>query len=56
MGLADGLNASLLLRRGSGSRVGADRIALLEAIGELGSISAAARVVGLSYKAAWDAP
>ena len=53
--MADVLNASLLLRRGAGSRVGADRIALLEAIGELGSISAAARVVGLSYKAAWDA-
>ncbi len=30
-------------------------MALVEAVGELGSISAAARKVGLSYKAAWDA-
>ena len=36
-------------------RVGGDRVALLAAIGDTGSISAAARVVGLSYKAAWDA-
>ena len=31
------------------------RIRLLEAIGELGSISSAAKKVGLSYKAAWEA-
>lgn len=31
------------------------RMALLEAIGTEGSISAAARKIGLSYKAAWDA-
>lgn len=30
-------------------------MALVEAIGELGSISGAARRVGLSYRAAWDA-
>ena len=36
-------------------RVGHDRVALLAAIGETGSISAAGRAVGLSYKAAWDA-
>jgi molybdate transport system regulatory protein len=48
------LDATLLLRRG-GSRVGAERIALLEAVGELGSISAAAKRMGLSYKGAWDA-
>lgn len=36
-------------------RVGGDRVALLAAIGDTGSISAAARAVGLSYKAAWDA-
>jgi molybdate transport system regulatory protein len=35
--------------------VGLTRVALIEAIGELGSISAAARQVGLSYKGAWDA-
>jgi len=51
---SDPLDAALLLRRGA-SRVGADRVALLRAIGELGSISAAARRLGLSYKGAWDA-
>jgi molybdate transport system regulatory protein len=49
------LNAAVSLRRGDGGRVGAERIALLEALGELGSIRAAAAQVGLSYKAAWDA-
>lgn len=34
---------------------GRERIALLEALGREGSISGAARVVGISYKAAWDA-
>lgn len=53
--MADGaLNASFLLSR-DGARVGAERIALLEAVGELGSISAAAKQLGLSYKGAWDA-
>jgi molybdate transport system regulatory protein len=33
----------------------ADRIALLAKIGETGSITAAARAVGMSYKGAWDA-
>jgi molybdate transport system regulatory protein len=32
-----------------------DRLALLEQIGEHGSIMAAARAMGLSYKAAWEA-
>ena len=49
------LNAALSLRRGGGSRVGPERIALLEAIGGLRSIRAAAGHMGLSYKAAWDA-
>jgi molybdate transport system regulatory protein len=34
--------------------VGADRVALLKAVAELGSITAAAKKVGLSYKGAWD--
>jgi molybdate transport system regulatory protein len=34
--------------------VGLERIALLEAVARLGSISAAAKQVGLSYKGAWD--
>ena len=49
------LKALFQLRKGADSRVGADRIRLLEAIGEGGSISAAAKTVGLSYKGAWDA-
>ena len=36
------------------SRVGAERVGLLEAVRDHGSISAAGRAVGLSYKAAWD--
>src|SRR5262245_10702409 len=40
---------------GRHSVAGRDRIRLLEAVGREGSISAAARAVGLSYKAAWDA-
>ena len=49
------LSASLTLERGTGGNVGARRIALLEAIRDHGSINAAAKAVGLSYKAAWDA-
>jgi molybdate transport system regulatory protein len=49
------LNAALSLRRGDGSRVGAERIALLEALGEAGSIRVAAERTGLSYRGAWDA-
>jgi molybdate transport system regulatory protein len=49
------IKALLQLRKGPASRIGAERIRLLETIGELGSISAAARAVGLSYKGAWDA-
>lgn len=55
MAAAGDLSASLTLRRGLASRVGLDRIALVEAIDELGSITAAAKALGLSYKAAWDA-
>ena len=35
-------------------RVGPGKIALLEQIAARGSISAAARAVGMSYKRAWD--
>lgn len=48
-----GLRSALTLER-PGARMGADRVALLAAVGRTGSISAAAREVGLSYKAAWD--
>lgn len=47
-------SASLILKRGGLARVGLERIALLEAVARLGSISAAAKEVGLSYKGAWD--
>jgi molybdate transport system regulatory protein len=40
---------------GSHTTVGRDRIHLLAAVAREGSISAAARSVGLSYRAAWDA-
>ncbi|MBX3483226.1 TOBE domain-containing protein [Phenylobacterium sp.] len=52
--MADDLSASLVLRRGALARVGLERVALVEAVAELGSISAAARKLGLSYKGAWD--
>jgi molybdate transport system regulatory protein len=51
----DDLGASLTLRRGALTRVGLGRVALIEAVAELGSISAAAKRLGLSYKGAWDA-
>lgn len=47
-------SASLILKRGGLARVGLERIALLEAVARLGSISAAAKEAGLSYKGAWD--
>ncbi|WP_337186861.1 TOBE domain-containing protein [Phenylobacterium sp.] len=50
----DGLSATLTLRRGALARVGLERVALVEAVAELGSISAAAKRLGLSYKGAWD--
>jgi molybdate transport system regulatory protein len=53
--VSSALNAALSLRRGDGSRVGAERIALLEALGEAGSIRVAAERTGLSYRGAWDA-
>jgi molybdate transport system regulatory protein len=37
----------------SGSRIGPGKIALLEAIRKTGSISAAARQLGMSYRRAW---
>ena len=49
------VEATLALRREGRPTVGRDRIELLEAVGTHGSISKAAKAVGLSYKAAWDA-
>lgn len=46
---------SLWLSDGAKRWGGADRVALLVQIGQTGSISAAAKAVGMSYKGAWDA-
>lgn len=48
------LKGMLSLQSGDQTLGGADRIALLAKIGETGSITAAARAVGMSYKGAWD--
>ena len=48
------LEAFMTVQKDRATRMGADRLRLLEAIRDHGSISAAARAVGLSYKAAWD--
>jgi len=48
------LTAAVSLRRGLSPKVSLERVALIEAVDELGSITAAARQLGLSYKGAWD--
>ena len=45
------INASITLKR-DGSSVSGDRIRLLEAVAREGSISAGAKAVGITYKAA----
>ncbi len=49
------MDAALVLRHAGHSPVGRERIHLLEAVAQHGSITKAAQAVGLSYKAAWDA-
>jgi molybdate transport system regulatory protein len=49
------VTGGVVLRRGPQRQIGAQRMALLEAIGREGSIAAAAKAAGLSYKGAWDA-
>jgi molybdate transport system regulatory protein len=49
------LGGSVWLKSGEETLGGAARIALLAAIRDTGSITAAARAVHMSYKAAWDA-
>jgi molybdate transport system regulatory protein len=51
----DKIDATLALRSGGRLLVGRDRIAILEAIAQQGSITNAAKALGFSYKAAWDA-
>jgi molybdate transport system regulatory protein len=50
----ESLNVSVTLKRGIAPRIGLDRVAMLEAVDQLGSITAAAKRLGLSYKGAWD--
>lgn len=49
------IDALLALRSDGKLLVGRDRIKVLEAVAEHGSISKAAKIAGFSYKAAWDA-
>jgi len=49
------LGGSVWFQAGTQTLGGAARIALLAAIGETGSITSAAKAVGISYKGAWDA-
>jgi molybdate transport system regulatory protein len=49
------IEALVTLKDGDVAAVGRDRIHLLAAVARAGSISAGARAIGLSYKAAWDA-
>lgn len=51
----DTLSASLVLSRGRALHVGSERVRLLEAISETGSITRAAKRLGLSFRAAWNA-
>ena len=48
------LEGALWFHKDEQKFLGLDRIALLEKIGELGSITKAAKAVGISYKNAWD--
>jgi molybdate transport system regulatory protein len=48
-----GTRISIRIDLASGNRIGPGKIALLEAIRSTGSISAAARSLGMSYRRAW---
>jgi molybdate transport system regulatory protein len=52
---ANKIDALLALRSEGRLLVGRDRIKLLEAVAEHGSITKAAKIAGFSYKTAWDA-
>lgn len=49
------IEASITLKSDEMPAVGRERIRLLEAVARSGSITAGAKAIGLSYKAAWDA-
>ena len=48
------LGGALWLQQGGSALGGAGRVALLEAIRDTGSMTRAAKAVGISYKTAWD--
>lgn len=48
-----GLEGSIWFQKADNRFLGGDRIALLDKIDELGSITSAAKAVGISYKTAW---
>lgn len=48
-----GTHLSIRIDLATGDRIGPGKIALLEAIRSTGSISAAARSIGMSYRRAW---
>jgi molybdate transport system regulatory protein len=48
-----GTHLSIRIDLSTGGRIGPGKIALLEAIQSTGSISAAARTIGMSYRRAW---
>ena len=50
-----GLSGELWLTVGDKELGGSDRMGLLKAVAEQGSITQAAKAFGLSYKGAWDA-
>ena len=54
MGKSSGLKGRLFFEKDGASFLGGKRVDLLEAIDLHGSISSAAKVVGMSYKGAWD--
>lgn len=53
--MSEKVDAFLALRSNGRLLVGRDRIRLLEAVAEHGSITRAARAAGISYKTAWEA-
>ena len=48
------IEALVTLKSDATAAIGRDRIRLLEAVAREGSISAGARAIGITYKAAWD--
>ena len=49
-----GPRLSIRLDLGNGLRIGPGKVRLLEEIGRAGSISAAGRALGMSYRRAWE--